>query len=107
MKYVLAWLKVAPGKRAEYLELAKPLAAAAREEEGVLLFEYHPSANEADEVIVVQKFASLQAHDQHRATKNFQASLDLVSKFGTEARVEYITSDTAHVEEITVGIQSG
>jgi quinol monooxygenase YgiN len=52
MKFVIGWLRVRPGKRDEFMALARPFIAITLREEGIDFFEFHLSSTDPDTVVV-------------------------------------------------------
>jgi quinol monooxygenase YgiN len=66
MRYVIGWLKVKPGKRDEFMRLAKPVFAITQKEDGCLFYEAHPTTEDPDLVILVEGWQSRAQHEAHQ-----------------------------------------
>ena len=101
MKFVIGWLKVKPGKRDEFMELALPYGATTCTlEEGVEFLEFHPSSADPDGVIVIEKYRTPEVHDLHHQTEHFEQMWEQVQRLCVEARFENIFANRAEPDVI-------
>ena len=72
---IIARLKIAEGKNAEFEEVFSTLAAQVRANEaGNNFYELHKSQNDAQTYVVLEQYADQAALDAHRKTDHFRAS---------------------------------
>jgi quinol monooxygenase YgiN len=93
MKFVIGWLNLRPGKRDEFMALARPFIATTLKGEGVEFFEFHLSSTDPDTVIVVERYRTPEAQDLHQQTAHFAEMWGHVQKLCIEARFENIFAD--------------
>ena len=93
MKFVIAWLTLRPGKRGEFMALAQPFAAATRQEDGVVFFEFHHDATNPDGVVAVECYRDHAAHEAHWTTPHFAAMWTEVQRLAVEGRFQNIFAD--------------
>ncbi len=73
---VVAKLKVAPGKEAEFEGVAKDLMAQVKaNESGCLTYQLYKSKKEADTYIFMEQYSSQDALDAHGKTEYFPAAM--------------------------------
>ncbi len=65
MIYVIATLRVKPGKLPQLLEAAKLVMAATRKEEGCIFYDLHQSITEPNQVVFVERWTSREALGRH------------------------------------------
>lgn len=66
MRYVIGWLRTKPGKRDEFMRLAKPVFAITQKEDGCLFYEAHPSTEDPDLVMMVEGWQTVAQHLTHQ-----------------------------------------
>ena len=93
MKFVIGWLKLRPGKRDEFLALARPFISTTLEEDGVEFFEFHLSSTDPDTVIAIEKYRTPEVHDLHHQTAHFAEVWGHVERLCIEGRFENILAD--------------
>src|SRR5262245_170480 len=93
MKFVIGWLKLRPGKRDEFMALARPYIATSLKDDGVDFFEFHLSSTDPDTVIVVERYRTPEAHVLHNQTPHFFEMWGLVQRLCIEGRFENIFAD--------------
>ena len=93
MKFVVGWLKVRPGKRDEFLALARPYIAKTLAEDGIEFFEFNLSSTEPDTVIVIEKYRTPEVHSQHNQTAHFAEMWAHVQRLCIEGKFENISAD--------------
>jgi quinol monooxygenase YgiN len=69
---IIARYTVSAGKEAEVLGLLSTLAAAARAEPGNRAFTVYRQVDADREVVLLERYASAAALDEHRATRHFK-----------------------------------
>ena len=99
-KYVMGWLKLRPGKRAEFVEAYQRGAEATRREEGCVFYDYGLSDSDPDAVIIMECFASEEAHAAHLKTPHFQAVWAAFERLGAEGKFEDIWSDNGKASSV-------
>ena len=65
MIYVIATLRVKPGKLSQLLDAAKLVIAGTRKEEGCLFYDLHQSVSDPDQVVFVERWTSREALGKH------------------------------------------
>src|ERR1700730_7241016 len=65
MIYVVATTQVKPESREAFIEGAKQCIAAPRQEKGCFSYESHTSINDPNLFVVVERWASREAHNAH------------------------------------------
>jgi quinol monooxygenase YgiN len=93
-KYIMGWLKLRPGKRAEFIEAYSRGAAATREEEGCVFYDYGISTVDPDTMMIMECFVSEEAHAAHLQTPHFKAVWAAFERLGLEGDFEDIWADT-------------
>ena len=78
MKFVTGWLSLRPGKRDEFMALARPFMAATL------------SSTDPDAVIALEKYRTPGAHDLHHQTPHFAEMWGHVQRLCIEGRFENI-----------------
>lgn len=90
MQFVIGWLQLIPGKREEFLSLAKPHQAITQKEEGCLFYEWHPSATNRDELVLVEGWKTREHHQAHQNAPHHKALGQQVGQFAVSGRFEEI-----------------
>ena len=98
MKFVIGWLKLRPGKREEFMALARPFIATTLKEDGVEFFEFHLSSTDPDTVIVVEKYRTAEVHDLHNQTAHLAEIWGHVQRLCIEGRFENVFADRVEPE---------
>lgn len=65
MIYVVATLRVKPGKLSQLLEAARLVIAGTRKEDGCLFYDLHQSVTDPDQVVFVERWTSREALGKH------------------------------------------
>ncbi len=92
-KYILGYLRVAPGDREELVVRASEYARGCRDEPGCLLFELIPHHERSDTMVLMECFTSEAAHVAHQDTPHFKAFMPYLREVLTGAEVENVYSD--------------
>jgi len=93
MKFGVGWLKLKPGKRDEFMALARPFVSETLKEDGVEFFEFHLSSTDPETVIAIEKYRTPEAHDLHHRTAHFAEMWGHVQRLCIEGRFENIFED--------------
>jgi len=88
--YVIGWLKLKPGKRKEFAPIAKAHQEASQREDGCLFYEWHPSAKDENEMVVIEGWKTAQHHQAHLQSAHQQALVGAVGKYATSGVFEEI-----------------
>ncbi len=70
-QFVIGWLKLKPGKREEFMALAKDHEAATQKEDGCLFYEFHPSATDRDVSVLIESWKTAQHHSAHKEAPRY------------------------------------
>lgn len=90
MEYVIGWLRLKPGKRDEFMRVAKPVVATTQKEDGCLFYEFHPTQLDPDLVVVIEGWQSIEQHQAHQKTPHHTAFGPEVVRLAIEGRFEEI-----------------
>ena len=90
MQYVIGWLELKPGKREEFMILAREHQTTTQKEEGCLFYEWHPSATDEDVLVLVEGWKSHEDHQAHQDAPHHQALVQEVGKYAVSGRFEEI-----------------
>ena len=91
-KYIVGWLKLRPGKRAEFAAEYRKGAEATRREPGCVFYDYGLSDTDPDAMIIMECFASEDAHAAHLQTPHFRAVWAAIERLGLEGNFEDVWS---------------
>jgi quinol monooxygenase YgiN len=106
-KIVLGWLTARPGKRDEFMMISRDYVERCRREEGIILFEFHPSITDPDLIIVIECFETPAAHDRHLAMPHFAAMWKEVERLIAGARFENVYASQVVSETMTFAYSPG
>jgi quinol monooxygenase YgiN len=73
VRYVIGRIKARPGMREAYLALATEFIATSRAEAGCVYYDQGPLHGDPDGMIIVECWATPQAHAAHVAASHFKA----------------------------------
>ena len=90
MEYVIGWLKLKPGKRDEFMRVAKPVVATTQKEAGCLFYEIHPTTLDPDLVIVIEGWQTIEQHQAHQKMPHHVGFGPDVVRLSIEGRFEEI-----------------
>jgi quinol monooxygenase YgiN len=90
MRYVIGWLKVKPGRRDEFMRLAKPVFAITRKEEGCLFYEAHPTTEDPDLIVLIEGWQTVAHHLAHQKAPHHAAFGPIVVENCVEGRFDEI-----------------
>lgn len=90
MQFVIGWLKLKPGRRDDFMALAMTHQATTQEEEGCLFYEWHPSATDADVLVLVEGWKTREHHLAHQAAPHHVALGQKVGLYAVSGRFEEI-----------------
>ena len=99
MRYVIGWLHAKPGKRDEFLALAKPVFAITRKEDGCLFYEAHPSADDPNLIMLVEGWQTAEQHLAHQKAPHHATFLPKLVEFCVGGRFDEI--DAQNVVSLT------
>jgi quinol monooxygenase YgiN len=94
MWYVIGRIRLKPGRRAAFLEAAKPLIDATRQEPGCIFFETAVSPDDPDGMLVAHCYRDEAAHTAHLETAHVRAFRPRFEADLLTADYEDIVSDT-------------
>ena len=100
-KYILGWLRLRPGMRAAFVAEYRRGAEATRREPGCVFYDYGLSDADPDVMIIMECFASEEAHAAHLKTPHFQAVWAAFERMGVDGRFEDIWSATGKPSAVT------
>ena len=89
-KYIVGWIRLRPGRREEFMEIARPYVAHCREEDGCVFFDMNPSSDGPDEIVIMECFRDASAHQKHLKTQEFTDFWLQLNDLGANARFENI-----------------
>ena len=90
MQFVIGWLHLKPGKREEFMTMARAHDDATRNEDGCLFYEFHPSATDPDVLVLIEGWKSPQHHQAHNQAPHHLAFGKDVGRFAISGRFEEI-----------------
>ena len=90
MEFVIGWLTMKPGKRDEFMAVAKPVVAITQKEDGCLFYELHPSTLDRNLVIIIEGWHSPRQHQAHQKAPHHVAFGSEVGRLAVEGRFEEI-----------------
>jgi quinol monooxygenase YgiN len=93
-KYVMGWLKLKPGMRAEFLDHYAVGAEATRREPGCVFYDYAVSPGDPDAMVLMECFASEADHAAHLETPHFKAVWRAFESLGVSGTFQDIWSDS-------------
>ena len=73
MIYVMATIRVQPGKQDQFLAHARQFITESRKEKGCLAYDMHVSATEPTKIVSVEQYESDQAMIAHNTSPHLQA----------------------------------
>ena len=82
--------KCHPGKRSEFLSTIKNenIDVASRAEAGNVKYDYYVSAEDADEILLLEKWKDAEAIDEHRETAHFKRLGKLKADYVADTVIE-------------------
>jgi len=82
--------KCHPGKRSEFLSTIKNenIDVASRAEAGNVKYDYYVSAEDADEILLLEKWKDAEAIDKHRETAHFKRLGELKADYVADTVIE-------------------
>lgn len=90
MQFVIGWLKLKPGKREEFMPLAKTHQATTQKEHGCLFYEWHPSASDEDMMVLVEGWRTPEHHQAHQKAPHHLALGQAVGQYAVSGIFEEI-----------------
>ena len=89
MSIVIARYTLAPGKREEYLKAVndEKIIEKCRAEAGNISYEFLCSPENADEIVVLEKWENQEVLDKHGAEPHFSKMLEIKKQFGSSPSV--------------------
>lgn len=93
-KYIMGWLHFRPGKREEFVAIYREGAEATRKEPGCVFYEYGLSETDPDAMIIMECFASEEAHAEHLQQPHFKKVWAAFERLGASGKFEDIWADT-------------
>ena len=103
MEYVIGWMNVKPGQRADFIRLSRTFIHATRAEQGVLFFELLPSSEMPDVVVAIEGYASAEAHEAHLKSAHFAAFWELFQVHILDGRFENFVATSARTDVVRPG----
>jgi quinol monooxygenase YgiN len=91
--YVVAELRLKPGMADKAVVEARKVVAGTVKEDGCIFYDMHRSVNDADKLVVVERWASREALDRHMHTPHLKAWREAGKEFILERKVEVITPE--------------
>jgi len=91
-KYVMGWLTLRPGRRAEFLEHYRQGAEATRREPGCVFYDCGASPTDPDAMVIMECFVSEADHAAHLKTPHFKAVWAAFERLGVSGAFEDIWS---------------
>lgn len=88
--YVIGWVRVKPGHRDVFLSLVQPFLEATRQEPGVLSYEFLLSYEDPDRFVVIERYATAEAHEAHVNAAHYATFWNLLQALVEESRFENI-----------------
>jgi len=92
-KYVMGWVRLKPGMRDAFLKEYQIGAEATRREAGCVFYDYGISSTDPDLAIIMECFASEEAHAAHLQTPHFKAVWAAFERLGARGDFEDVWSD--------------
>ena len=93
-KFIMGWLKFKPGMRDAFVASSAWYVDVCREEPGCVFFDMCLSPRDPDVAMVMECFASGEAHDQHLTTPHFHRFWKQLDDVCIEGTFQNIFSDT-------------
>lgn len=91
MLYIIATLKVKPGKAAAAMAAAKPCIEGTRKEPGCLSYDLHQSVTDPETLVFVERWKSRADIDAHMQMPHFKAWREQGPELIADRKVEIIT----------------
>ena len=90
MEFVIGWLTCKPGKRDEFMTVAKPGIAITQKEDGCVFYEFHPSTLDPNLVVIIEGWQSPSHHQAHQKAAHQVAFGSEAGRLAVEGRFEVI-----------------
>jgi quinol monooxygenase YgiN len=89
-KYIVGWISLLPGRRDDFMRIARPYVETCRAEDGCLFFDMNPSSDGPDEIVIMECFRDAEAHAIHLRTPQFVDFWLKLNELGASARFENV-----------------
>jgi quinol monooxygenase YgiN len=96
--YVVATLRVKPGKLSQLLDAAKLVIAATRKEDGCLFYDLHQSVTDPDQLVFVERWTSREALGKHFDAAHMVPWRAAGTECVLERKVEIITPENVETK---------
>lgn len=93
-KFIVGWLTCKPGKRDEFMAVARAYAQVSLAEDGCIFYEMNASGRSPDTVILTECFKNEAAHAAHLATPEFEAFFAELERLCLGGEFENVIADT-------------
>ena len=92
-KFIMGWLKLRPGTRDAFIQRSASYIDVCRKEPGCVFFDFSLSPFDPDVAMVMECFASGEAHDLHLTQPHFKKFWQELSEVCVEGTFENIFAD--------------